>query len=86
MAVGIRTLREVKNAERDVVRVRCWSIVPRRKKRGRFEEDDVAAGIRNLREVKNAERDVVRVRRWSIVPRRKKRGRFVKGEMEPPAG
>jgi len=29
-AAGIRNLREVNNAERDVVRVRRWSIVPRR--------------------------------------------------------
>ncbi len=35
-AAGISNLREVNNAERDVIRVRRWSIVPRRKKRGRF--------------------------------------------------
>lgn len=31
-AAGIRNPREVNNAERDVVRVRRWSIGPRRKK------------------------------------------------------
>jgi hypothetical protein len=36
VAAGIRNLREGKNAERDVVRVRRWSIVPRRKKCGMF--------------------------------------------------
>ena len=70
-AGGIRNLREVwqvlwlKNAERYVIRVRRWSIVPRL----------IAGGIRNLREgwqglwYINAERYVIRVRRWSIVPR-----------------
>ena len=36
VAVGIRNLTEIKNAERDIVRVRRWSIVPRRIQRGRF--------------------------------------------------
>ena len=38
VAVGIRNLREVKNAERDFVRVRRWSIVPRRIQLGRLGE------------------------------------------------
>jgi hypothetical protein len=37
-AAGIRNLREVNNAERYVIRVRRWSIVPRRIQRGRFGE------------------------------------------------
>jgi len=31
-ATGIRNLREAKNAERYLIRVRRWSIVPRKKK------------------------------------------------------
>jgi hypothetical protein len=38
VAAGIRNLREVKNAERFVIGVRRWSIVPRRILRGRFGE------------------------------------------------